>query len=135
METTIGIIGQTIKELRLERRLALEVINSPKLVRVEERETFRFEGSPITYSVLLASFPDRVMGALLVTIEPYDAPFPPISGFPTLARSSSISWRAPSGFGWRINVTISFPGIVYIIWPQPRITGRTRVGKGASLSR
>lgn len=76
METTIGIIGQAINELRLERRLALEVINSTKLVRAEERETFRFEGSPITYSVLFTSFPDRVMGALLETIEPYDGSLP-----------------------------------------------------------
>lgn len=121
METTIGIIGQTIRELRLERQLTLEevaersgcsagflsqvernkaapsismlyciaqamgvpityffpeVVNSTKVVRAEERRTFRFEGSPITYSVLSTPFPDRVMGALLVTIEPYDGSLP-----------------------------------------------------------
>lgn len=121
METTIGIIGQTIRELRLERRLTLEevaersgcsagflsqlernraapsismlyciaqalgvsithffpeVINPTKVVRAEERETFRFEGSPITYSVLSTQFPDRVMGSLLVTIEPNDGSLP-----------------------------------------------------------
>jgi len=97
METTIGMIGQRIKELRLERRLTLEevaersgcsagflsqlernraapsismlysiaralgvsithffpeVLNPAKVVRAEERETFCFEGSPITYSLL-----------------------------------------------------------------------------------
>jgi len=97
MQTTIGIIGQGMKELRLERTLTLEevaersdcsagflsqlernraapsismlysiarplgvsitlffpeVINPTKVVRAEERETFCFEGSPITYSPL-----------------------------------------------------------------------------------
>ncbi len=121
METIIGIIGQRIKELRLERQLTLEevaersgcsagflsqlernraaasismlysiaralgvsithffpeVINPTKVVRAEERETFRFEGSPITYSLLSTQFPDRVMESLLVTIEPSDGSLP-----------------------------------------------------------
>lgn len=121
METTIGIIGQRIKELRLERRLTLEevaersdcsagflsqlernraapsismlysiaralgvsitlffpeVINPTKVVRAEERETFCFEGSPVTYSLLSTQFPDRVMESLLVTIEPSDGSLP-----------------------------------------------------------
>lgn len=121
METTIRIIGQRIKELRLERRLTLEeaaertgcsagflsqlernraapsismlysiaralgvsithffpeVINPTKVVRAEERETFCFEGSPVTYSVLSTHFADRVMESLLVTIEPTDGSLP-----------------------------------------------------------
>jgi transcriptional regulator with XRE-family HTH domain len=112
METTIGIIGQRIKELRLERRLTLEeaaemtgcsagflsqlernraapsismlysiartlaVANPTKVVRAEEREPFRFEGSPIIYSLLSTQFADRVMESLLVTIEPTDGSLP-----------------------------------------------------------
>jgi transcriptional regulator with XRE-family HTH domain len=121
METTIGIIGQRIKDLRLERRLTLEevaertgcsagflsqlernlaapsismlysiagaldvpishffpeMINPPKVVRADERETFRFEGSPITYSLLTTQFPDRVMESLIVLIEPSDGKLP-----------------------------------------------------------
>jgi len=121
METTIGIIGQRIKELRLKRQLTLEevaertgcsagflsqlernraapsismlysiagalevpishffpeTIKTPKLVRAEERETFRFEGSPITYSLLTTQFPDRVMESLIVSIEPSDGQLP-----------------------------------------------------------
>ncbi len=121
METIIGIIGQRIKELRLERQLTLEevaerggcsagflsqlernraapsismlysiaraldvpithffpeVISHTKLVRAQERETFRFEGSPITYSLLSTQFSDRVMESLLVTIEPNDGSLP-----------------------------------------------------------
>ncbi len=121
MESTIGIVGQRIKELRLERRLTLEevaeasgcsagflsqlernraapsismlysiaraldvsithffpeVINPTKVVRAKERETFCFEGSPITYSLLSTQFSDRVMESLLVTIEPNDGSLP-----------------------------------------------------------
>jgi len=121
METTIGIIGQRIKELRLERRLTLEevaeisgcsagflsqlernraapsismlysiagalgvsithffpeVSNPTKVVRAEEREPFRFEGSPIIYSLLSTQFPERVLESLLVTIEPQDGSLP-----------------------------------------------------------
>ncbi len=121
MESTIGIVGQRIKELRLERRLTLEevaertgcsagflsqlernraapsismlysiaralgvsithffpeVINPTKVVRAEERETFCFEGSPVTYSLLSTHFPERVMESLLVTIQPTDGSLP-----------------------------------------------------------
>ncbi len=121
METTISIIGQRLKELRLERRLTLEevaemsgctagflsqlernraapsismlysiagalgvpishffpeMINPPKLVRAGERETFRFEGSPITYSLLTTQFPDRVMESLIFSVEPSDGKLP-----------------------------------------------------------
>ena len=121
METTIGIIGQRIKELRLERRLTLEeaadrtgcsagflsqlernraapsismlysiagalgapithffpaVVHPTKVVRAHEREPFRFEGSPIIYSLLSTQFADRVMESLLVTIEPGDGSLP-----------------------------------------------------------
>lgn len=121
MDTTIGIVGQRIKELRLERGLTLEelgersacsagflsqlernraapsismlysiagalgvsithffpeVINPTKVVRAEERETFRFEGSAVSYSALSTHFPDRVMEGLLVTIEPNDGSLP-----------------------------------------------------------
>jgi transcriptional regulator with XRE-family HTH domain len=121
METIIGIIGQRIKELRLERRLTLEevaersgcsagflsqlernraapsismlysiaralgvsityffprVINPTKVVRAKERETFRFEGSPVTYSLLSTQFSDMVMESLLVAIEPNDGSLP-----------------------------------------------------------
>jgi transcriptional regulator with XRE-family HTH domain len=121
METRIGIIGQRIKELRLERGLTLEeaaertgcsagflsqlernraapsismlysiaralgvsithffpaVVNPTKVVRAEEREPFRFEGSPIIYTLLSTQFADRIMESLLVTIEPDDGSLP-----------------------------------------------------------
>ncbi len=121
MGTTVGVIGQRIKELRLERRLTLgklaestgcsaaflsqlernraapsismlysiasalhvpithffpEVVNPTKVVRADQRETFRFEGSPITYSLLTTQFPDRVMESLIVIIEAQDGSLP-----------------------------------------------------------
>jgi transcriptional regulator with XRE-family HTH domain len=121
METTIGIIGQRIKELRLRRQLTLEevaeragcsaaflsqlernraapsismlysiagaldvailhffpeTIKTPKVVRADQRETFQFEGSPITYSLLTTQFPDRVMESLIVSVEPSDGQLP-----------------------------------------------------------
>ncbi len=53
-----------------------EAVNPTKVVRAEDRETFRFEGSAITYSFLFTQFPERVMESLLVTIEPNDGSLP-----------------------------------------------------------
>ena len=53
-----------------------DVINPTKVVRAEERESFRFEGSPVTYSLLSNQFSERVIESLLVTIEPSDGSLP-----------------------------------------------------------
>jgi quercetin dioxygenase-like cupin family protein len=53
-----------------------EVSNPTKVVRAKEREPFRFEGSPIIYSLLSTRFPERVLESLLVTIEPQDGSLP-----------------------------------------------------------
>jgi mannose-6-phosphate isomerase-like protein (cupin superfamily) len=47
-----------------------------KVVRADERETFRFEGSFIIYSLLSTSFPDRKLESLLVQVNPVDGALP-----------------------------------------------------------
>jgi transcriptional regulator with XRE-family HTH domain len=49
---------------------------SGNVVRADERERFRFEGSFIVYSPLSASFPDRQIESLLVQINPVDGALP-----------------------------------------------------------
>jgi transcriptional regulator with XRE-family HTH domain len=121
METTIRVMGQKIRQLRLDSRLTLEeaaqrvgctpgflsqversqavpsitmlyaiaqalgvkvtyffptMVHDTKIVRAEEREVFRFEGSPIVYSLLSTSFPDRKLESLLVQMDPVDGTLP-----------------------------------------------------------
>ena len=121
METTIRIMGEKIRQLRLDNRLTLEeaaeragctlgflsqvernqavpsitmlyaiahalgvevthffpqMTRGVKVVRAEERETFRFEGSFIIYSLLSTSFPDRKLESLLVQVDPVDGALP-----------------------------------------------------------
>jgi transcriptional regulator with XRE-family HTH domain len=121
METIIRIMGQKIRQLRLDSRLTLEeaaertgctpgflsqvernqavpsismlyaiaqalgvkvthffprVIPGTKVVRADEREIFRFEGSSIAYSLLSAKFPGRKLEPLLVYIDPTDGVLP-----------------------------------------------------------
>lgn len=121
METTIRIMGQKIRQLRLDSRLTLEeaaervgctsgflsqiernqavpsitmlyaiaqafgvkvahffpkAIPGTKVVRADEREKFRFEGSSIAYSLLSTSFHDRKLESLLVQIDPVDGALP-----------------------------------------------------------
>jgi transcriptional regulator with XRE-family HTH domain len=125
MYTTIRIIGQTIRQLRLDRQLTLEqaaekagctpgflsqvernqavpsitmlyaiakalgvevtyffprTTTAAKVVRAQERETFRFEGSSIAYSLLSSSFPNRKLESILVHIDPMDVA-PPADEF------------------------------------------------------
>jgi len=47
-----------------------------KVVQANERDTFRFEGSYITYSLLSTSSPDRKLEALLVQVDPADGALP-----------------------------------------------------------
>lgn len=49
---------------------------SGKVVRADEREVFRFEGSSIVYSLLSTSFPNRKLESLLVQIDPVDGALP-----------------------------------------------------------
>lgn len=121
MQTTIRIIGQTIRQLRLDRQFTLEqaagragctpgflsqvernqavpsismlyaiakalgvevthffprMTNVAKVVRADERETFRFEGSFIAYSLLSTSSPNRKLESLLVQVDPVDGSLP-----------------------------------------------------------
>ena len=121
METTIRVMGQKIRQLRIDNRLTLEetaervgctpgflshiernqavpsismlyaiaqafgvkvthffprMISGAKVVRADERETFRFEGSAIAYSLLSTNFPDRKLESLLVQIDPVDGALP-----------------------------------------------------------
>ena len=121
METTILIMGEKIRQLRLDNRLTLEeaaersgctpgflsqvernqavpsitmlyaiahalgvevthffprMTRGVKVVRADERETFRFEGSFIIYSLLSTSFPDRKLESLLVQVDPVDGALP-----------------------------------------------------------
>ena len=50
--------------------------SSPKVVRADAREVFRFEGSCIAYSPLSTSFPDRKLESLLVRMDPVDGTLP-----------------------------------------------------------
>ena len=52
------------------------VASGAKVVRAEERETFRFEGSFIVYSLLSTNFHDRKLESLLVQINPVDGALP-----------------------------------------------------------
>ncbi len=47
-----------------------------KVVRADERETFRFEGSFIAYSPLSATSPNRKLESLLVQVDPVDGSLP-----------------------------------------------------------
>jgi transcriptional regulator with XRE-family HTH domain len=47
-----------------------------KVVRADERYTFRFEGSFIVYSLLSTGFPDRMLELLLVEVDPMDQALP-----------------------------------------------------------
>ena len=47
-----------------------------KVVRANNRDTFRFEGSFIAYSLLSTGFPDRALEMLLVEIDPMDNALP-----------------------------------------------------------
>jgi len=121
METTIRIMGQKIRQLRMDNRLTLEeaaeragctpgflsqvernqavpsitmlyaiahalgvevthffprMARGVKVIRTDERETFRFEGSFIVYSLLSTSFPDRKLESLLVQVNPVDGSLP-----------------------------------------------------------
>ena len=121
METTIRIMGQKIRQLRMDNRLTLEeaaeragctpgflsqvernqavpsitmlyaiaqalgvqvthffprTASGAKVVRANEREMFRFEGSSIAYSLLSTSFPDRKLETLLVQMDPVDGTLP-----------------------------------------------------------
>jgi transcriptional regulator with XRE-family HTH domain len=121
MESTIRIMGQRIRQLRLDNGLTLEeaaeragctpgflsqvernqavpsismlhsiaqalgvkvthffprMSSGAKVVRADEREVFRFEGSFIVYSLLSTSFPDRKLESLLVQIDPVDGALP-----------------------------------------------------------
>jgi transcriptional regulator with XRE-family HTH domain len=121
METTIRIMGQKIRQLRLDSQLTLEgaaervgctpgflsqiernqavpsitmlyaiaqafgvkvthffprMISGAKVVRADEREIFRFEGSAIAYTPLSTSFHDRKLEPLLVHIDPVDGTLP-----------------------------------------------------------
>jgi transcriptional regulator with XRE-family HTH domain len=121
METTIQIMGQKIRQLRIDSRLTLEgaaeragctagflsnvernqavpsitmlyaiaqalgvnvthffprTTSAAQVVRAGERETFRFEGSPIAYTILSNSFPDRNLEFLLVQVDPLDGTLP-----------------------------------------------------------
>jgi transcriptional regulator with XRE-family HTH domain len=121
METTIRIMGEKIRQLRIGNRLTLEeaaartgctpgflsqvernqavpsismlyaiahalgvevthffprMIRGVKVVRADERETFRFEGSFLIYSLLSTNFPDRKLESLLVQVEPVDGALP-----------------------------------------------------------
>lgn len=121
METTIRIMGQTIRQMRLDRQLTLEqaaeragctpgflsqvernqavpsitmlyaiakaldvdvthffpqMTIGAKVVRADERETFRFEGSFIAYSLLSTSFPNRTLQPLLVHVNPAEGALP-----------------------------------------------------------
>jgi len=121
METTIRIMGQKIRQLRLDNRLTLEeaaeragctpsflsqvernqavpsitmlyaiaqalgvkatyffprVTSVAKVVRADEREMFRFEGSSIAYSLLSTNSPHRKLESLLVQMDPVDGTLP-----------------------------------------------------------
>jgi transcriptional regulator with XRE-family HTH domain len=121
MESTIRIMGQKIRELRLDNRLTLEeaaeragctpgflsqvernqavpsismlyaiaqalgvqvthffprTASMAKVVRADERYTFRFEGSFIVYSLLSTGFLDRKLELLLVEVDPIDQALP-----------------------------------------------------------
>jgi transcriptional regulator with XRE-family HTH domain len=121
METTIRIMGEKIRQLRVDNRLTLEeaaeragctpgflsqvernqavpsitllyaiahalgvevthffprMSRGVKVVRADERETFRFEGSFLIYSLLSTSFPDRKLESLLVQVDPVDGSLP-----------------------------------------------------------
>jgi transcriptional regulator with XRE-family HTH domain len=121
METTIQIMGQTIRQLRLDRQLTLEEAaegagctsgflsqvernqavpsitmlyaiakalgvevthffplntSGAQVVRADERETFRFEGSFIAYSLLSSSIPSRKLESILVQVDPVDGALP-----------------------------------------------------------
>lgn len=121
MYTTIRIMGQTIRQLRLDRQLTLEqaaeragctpgflsqvernqavpsismlyaiakalgvevthffprMTTDAQVVRADERETFRFEGSFIAYSRLSASSSNRKLECMLVQVDPVDGSLP-----------------------------------------------------------
>jgi transcriptional regulator with XRE-family HTH domain len=50
--------------------------SAAKVVRADERETFRFEGSFMAYSLLSSSFADRELECLLVHIDRVDGALP-----------------------------------------------------------
>jgi transcriptional regulator with XRE-family HTH domain len=121
MDTTIGIIGQLIKELRTQRGLTLEdvaersnctpgflsqlernkaapsittlysiaealgakvtdffpyKINPVKIIRHDQRESFHFEGSSTTYTLLTTKFSHGSLNAFLMTIKPENTSLP-----------------------------------------------------------
>ncbi|HEY5572403.1 MAG TPA: helix-turn-helix domain-containing protein [Anaerolineales bacterium] len=121
MDTTIRVIGRTIKELRSRRGLTLEelaeksgctpgfisqlernqaapsivtlyaiaevlgvkvtdffpdVTNPTKVVRRDERGTFKIEGSAIGYSLLTSKFPHGALQAFILTYLPSNQALP-----------------------------------------------------------
>lgn len=121
METAIHIMGQKIRQLRIDKRLTLEqaaeragctpgflsqvernqavpsitmlyaiaqalevkvtyffprTISGTKVVKADEREMFRFEGSAVAYSLLSTSFPERKLESMLVYLDPLDGTLP-----------------------------------------------------------
>ena len=52
------------------------MVHDTKVVRADERAVFRFEGSPIAYSLLSTSFPDRKLESLLLQMDPVDGTLP-----------------------------------------------------------
>jgi transcriptional regulator with XRE-family HTH domain len=53
-----------------------QIVRVAQVVRADERETFRFEGSYIAYSFLSTSSPNRKLEALLVQVDPVDGSLP-----------------------------------------------------------
>jgi len=73
METTIRVMGQKIRQLRMDNRLTLEeaaerVGCTPGFLSQVERN--------IVYSSLSISFPDRKLETLLAQIDPVDRASP-----------------------------------------------------------
>ncbi len=53
-----------------------ETIQSAKIVRHDQRESFTFEGSAITYSLLTTKFPHSAIESFLLTILPSSQALP-----------------------------------------------------------
>jgi len=121
MDTTIRVIGHTIKKLRTDRGLTLEelaersgctpgfisqmernqavpsvttlyaiaevlgvkvtdffpdVTNPTKVVRRDERGTFKIEGSAVNYSLLTTKFPHGALQSFILTFSPSEQALP-----------------------------------------------------------
>jgi len=53
-----------------------KIVHDTKVVRADERQVFRFEGSPIAYSLLSTTFPDRKLESLLLRMDPVEGALP-----------------------------------------------------------